>query len=978
MSPSDAIASVSFHEPARASANLGLLQGRLPAGLFSLLPTILGQVPDPDSSLNNLERFTRELPRRVLDALQRQPALLHYLLALFSYSRFLSETLLQEPELILWLGRERFLERMPSQEELLEDYARFEATALDLDPALALARFKRRQYLRIVLKDILRHSTLVETTLELSTLADALLEKALSRARAELRQRYGVPETLDARGRLTPARFAVISLGKLGGNELNYSSDIDLLFLFSGDGETSGPARLANSEYFIRLAQRLLQIISGLTSEGPVFRVDLRLRPGGGEGDLAISLPAALEYYQRRAREWELQMLLKARPSAGDSALVREFLRGVEPHLYRGAMHFAAVEAVVQAREGFDRKLDAAAGDRLNVKLAPGGIRDIEFLVQCLQRLHGRDDPWVRAGGTLVGLQKLYEKAYLAGRDHHHLAAAYQFLRLVEHRLQLEQGQQTHTLPADRQAVELLARRCSAPGSSGSEAVAVLKKSLTEHLRRVRAIYERRLPSAGGASDAEGFALRALPGVATVAELSFAEIRELLRAQDSPLYHELSRIEVPARASKPLHRFLAGVLQSSAAFEEANRAASALPDAVELLHLSEPLGGLLLRQPERLARLLEMRNAISGPSAAQLGMHLEGSESPALPAAVAAIVQPGGALRQQMGGLRHYFTDAVFAWGAREICRRGSVDSGLRAYSRLADQVLRASFAIAEQHDSAVPEYAIVALGRLGTKEMDSGSDADLVFLVRNVEQQEPFRRLMERFLHVVSGYTSEGTLFPIDVRLRPRGGEGELVQTADSILDYFRSTAAVWEAATYLKARVIVSSRGFGAEWSEQLRAVLRERFSSGDEVRAELRAMRKRLEEEAGAGAADNFKTGPGGFYDIDFILSTFALRAGARWQAGRSWQQQIETLRDEGVLTDGDAHRLAEAARWLRAADHAIRLATGRSTPQLPTGPRLEVVAELAGRWLGESISGAVLTTRLAEERRAARAVFEQVFA
>src|SRR5574342_1233383 len=155
----------------RTASNLELLRGRLPGNLLELLPTILGQLPDPDGSLNNLERFTRELPRRVRDGMGRQPALLHYLLALFSYSRFLSETLIQEPELILWLGRENFLERMPSKEELLEEIARFEATTLDLEPALALARFKRRQYLRIVLKDILRRSTLVETTLELSTLA---------------------------------------------------------------------------------------------------------------------------------------------------------------------------------------------------------------------------------------------------------------------------------------------------------------------------------------------------------------------------------------------------------------------------------------------------------------------------------------------------------------------------------------------------------------------------------------------------------------------------------------------------------------------------------------------------------------------------------------------------------------------------------------------------------------------------------------
>ncbi|MFQ5695083.1 MAG: hypothetical protein ACE5HB_03760, partial [Terriglobia bacterium] len=292
--------SLALAEPAQARANLELLRERLPSPLFDLLPTVLAQVPDPDGALNRLERFTRQCKRRLVQALSRRPALLHYLLALFSHSRYLSETLIQQPELILWLGRERQLERLKRPEELLEEYARFEVTALDLEPSLALARFKRHQYLRITLKDILNIATLVETTLELSTLTDVLLEKALRMAGAELSRRYGAPMTRDAQGRLGPARFAVVSLGKLGGNELNYNSDVDLLFLFDGEGMTSAPdaeRSMDNSEYFLRLAQRLLQIIAGVTPEGAVFRVDTRLRPGGGEGDLALSLPAALDYY---------------------------------------------------------------------------------------------------------------------------------------------------------------------------------------------------------------------------------------------------------------------------------------------------------------------------------------------------------------------------------------------------------------------------------------------------------------------------------------------------------------------------------------------------------------------------------------------------------------------------------------------------------------------------------------------------------
>src|SRR3990167_7920736 len=282
-------------------------------------------------------RFPQPARARARAAPPRQPALLHYLLALFSYSCFLSETLIQQPDLILWLGRDKHLARLKSKEDLTEEFARLETGALDADPALTLVRFKRREYLRITLKDILGMAELGETTLELSLLADVLLEKALERAQRELQARYGAPQTHDARGRPVAARFAVVSLGKLGGQD-----------------------------------------------------------------DLAISLPTALDYYRRQAREWELQMLLKARHSAGDAGLVRDFLRGVEPFLYRGEMHFAAVESVLNAREQFARKREAGGADRLNVKLAPGGIRDIEFLVQCLQRLYGRDDPWVRAPGTLV------------------------------------------------------------------------------------------------------------------------------------------------------------------------------------------------------------------------------------------------------------------------------------------------------------------------------------------------------------------------------------------------------------------------------------------------------------------------------------------------------------------------------------------------------------------------------------------------
>lgn len=981
MSLPDAFSRLSFAQPARARADLELLRARLPERALALLPTVLAQAPDADGALNNLERFTRELPVRVRDALTRQPALLHYLLALFSHSRFLSETLIQQPELILWLGREKHLERLPSKEELLEEYARFETAALDLEPSLALVRFKRRQYLRITLRDILGLAPLVETTLELSTLADVLLEKALARAEGELRQRYGAPQTTDARGRRVPARFAVVSLGKLGGNELNYSSDVDFLFLYEGEGETSGPAqRLANNEYFQRLAQRLLQIIAGITREGAVFRVDLRLRPGGREGDLAISLPAAVSYYQQRGREWELQMLLKARHSAGEAGLVRAFLAAVEPFLYRGAMHFAAVESVLQSREQFDRQLDAR-GDRLNVKLAAGGIRDIEFLVQCLQRLHGRQDPWVRAAGTLVGLQKLFDKGYLSGRDHQQLAAAYQFLRLVEHRLQLDLGQQTHTLPESEASVGLLARRCGVAGRSGRSSAEEFRRLLENHLRQVQTIYERTLPGAGRAAEAEEFTLRAPEVAALTGELPHAEILRRLKAQGSPLAHAVDALDIPERARRPFHHFLAAALGSSTIFEQVARAAAALPLAVEVLRLSEPLGGLLLRQPERLALLFELEEGTTSEETTPLALCNNVTARTGLPGALAGLVERRDSFGEQMADLRRYFADAVFCWGAREVCRRPRLETGLCTCTVLTEDILRAGLVIAGQHsnEAAAAKLAVVALGRLGTAEMDLASDADLVFIAPDAETAAVARPVAEKFLHVISGYTREGTLFPVDVRLRPRGSEGELVQTAESALDYFRDAAEVWEGVTYLKARPVAGDLRLGEEWCESVRERLRERFCDTGRVRAALREMRQRLEDEAAkAGDGDNFKSGPGGFYDLDFILSASALRVGAVSLAGRPCHEQVELFSKDIELSCEERKQLEQAAQFFRGMDHAVRLATGRSTPRLPSGPRAEVVAELASAWLGETLDADALAARLAETRHRLRELFLRFFA
>lgn len=975
---------VAFSDPARARANLARLKSRLPPSLLVLLPTALAQVPSSDTALNNLERFSRQCGADVFAQMARQPVLLYYVLALFSYSHFLSESLIQQPDLISWLARDRQLNRIKSKEDLLEEYARFEAPVAEPNPSVVLARFKRREYLRITLKDILGIADLTETTLELSILADVLLEKALEVAVKELRQRYGDPQTTDPEGRIVLGRFAVVGLGKLGGNELNYSSDIDLLFLYAGDGETSGPARIANHEYVIRLAQRLIQLVAGVTPEGPVFRVDLRLRPGGGEGDLAISLPAAIDYYQRRAREWELQMLLKARQVAGDAALVREFLRAVEPHLYQGEFHFAAVESVLAAREQIDRKL-LARSPSFNVKLSPGGIRDIEFLVQCLQRLNGQRDPWVRSGGTLVALQKLHDKGYLAPRDFARLAGAYQFFRRLEHRLQLEQGQQTHTLPDEGEALVWLAR-CVGIDAFGREAVEMLHKQIDAHRQAVREIYSRIIPGTRGEAAGEAFRLESPPAVApgSAPELPFADLMAWFGRRRSPVYEELQNLVVSERARKSLHHFLARAITSSEQFAMLSELAGALPAAVEVFALSEPLTDLLLREPELLGDLREFSARVRAPGEEQLGLGLSPSGSSGLRRATPSLVLAGRSAAERSVRLRDSFRREVFRWGAASLAAHGSLWQRLAHFSALAEAVLHDALEGAKQEVRGRRQgrFTVIALGRLATREMDLGSDADVIFLVELPAKGRPsatWRRVAEKLIDIISSYTRHGTLFPIDARLRPRGTEGELVQTADRVLEYFATTAEVWEAVTYLKARPVAGDLEFGAAWCDRLRGVLEERWATWEQVGPPLAAMRVRLEEEARKTGGDqvNFKTGPGGVYDIDFITSALFLTGGAESLAGRHLAAQVESLPADRRLSEEDRAGLAQASLFLRALDHAIRLATGRPNSTLPPRTRWEPVATLLGRVLGEAVSTGELPLRLEQTCRQVSAIYDKVF-
>src|SRR5262245_5829441 len=461
-----ALAHLGFRDTAGALANLRRLAETPDVRdlLAPVLPRLLhhlGASADPDMALNNLERLAAAaLDRRgFYGLLVAHPEAIPILTTLAAASQFLADALIRSPQTVPWLLDPRVMQTR-SREAMHAEVATASRPFRTEEARLnALRRVKRRELCRIGLRDLLGDADLVTTTQELSELADACLAQSLLTVEPSLEARYGRPEHAGEDGRRAPTRFAVIALGKLGGAELNYSSDIDLCFVYEAEGETAGPEVVSNRTYFARLSERLIGALTTMTEEGAAYRVDLRLRPEGTSGALALPLAAYRAYHTTRGALWERQALIKARVAAGDDRVGQAFLDLAREIVYRPGLEREAVGEIRAMKNRIDRLLRARGQQERHVKLGVGGIRDIEFHVQALQLLYGAQDPWLRERNSLRALHRLAERGYLSWEESGQLAHAYEFLRRIEHRLQILHALQTHTLPADPGELAKLARR---------------------------------------------------------------------------------------------------------------------------------------------------------------------------------------------------------------------------------------------------------------------------------------------------------------------------------------------------------------------------------------------------------------------------------------------------------------------------------------------------------------------------------------
>jgi glutamate-ammonia-ligase adenylyltransferase len=925
------------------------LGGGLPERIAARIQLLLGSVPDPRAATHFLERLRYESPSG-FDRISSSPAALRYAINLFSYSTFLSEAVLASPELLLQVANSGSFYRALT----VEDYEQrlFEFLGKDAEgvpSAVDLARFRRYQLLRIVLRDVLGVATLSEVTKELSNLADAILDLAYRRTRAEFVTRHGEPRLPDGR----PCGLSVISLGKLGGGELNYSSDIDLMFVYGGNGETDGHSPVSNKEFYKKVANQYTSLLSSYTADGQCYRVDLRLRPDGTLGEISISEEGARAYYSERARDWEKQMLIKARVSAGEPQPGAGLLEFVEPLIYQSSLDFRALEAVSETRQRIAEKMAAKRGlhNGLDVKLMPGGIRDIEFLVQCLQRLHGGREQWIRHGGTMLALFRLRDKQLLSDGEYARLAAAYQFLRCLEHRLQMDHDRQVHTLPEDPERLAILARKLPAESPGMPATADTLRQKLEEHRTVVVEIYERVIHAQ------KPLYYTTLPEPAAENEVeALAPASNLTRFLDqrAPQLAETLAAAGLHRGRDRFEHFLEKAFASSDLLDRLNADPQLSAATIDIFEHSPYFADDLLRYPELLDELCEPFQLEGGP------------------------LQDGATLRR-------FYRRQMIRIQSESILRAPKIFSTLRKTSVLADSVIAAAYRIAVREAPPagagyVPtdQMMVIALGRLGMGEFDLGSDADLVFVIPDDDASEHafWTDVAERMIQIMSAYTGEGVMFAVDTRLRPNGREGDLVQAEGAYKTYFASHAEAWEGITYMKSRAVAGNMERATEFLNELQVVDWRRYGQSMRSRKELAEMRARLEREQ--GPRNPLKAGVGGYYDIDFALMYLRLKGAGIFYKVLNTPERIDVIEKMGHLDREDADFLREAATFYRAIDHGLRVSTGHAEGSLPTSQsQFQVLTSLVKRWTPEHLHQERLDLTLRDIRQRTREFFNRLF-
>ncbi len=958
---------------------------------------------DAFASANPPPPYDRARAARTLDDLARggfhPPRARALLESVFGNSPFLARTALRESEFLQVL-----LEQGP-QASLDEIVAAANALSAspDVNGAMAgLRRARRQAALAIAFADIGEVWNVDEVTRALSEFADACVGGALRFLLRQAALDLGMAEAGDPAGLEAETGLVILAMGKYGAFELNYSSDIDLIvfydaekFPFRKKGDPRGSA--------VDLVKGLVKLLSETNADGYVFRTDLRLRPDAGATQVAISTEAAEAYYEAMGQNWERAAMIKARACAGDAQAGAAFLKAIEPFIWRRNLDFAAIEDI----HSIKRQIHAHAGHGTiaigghNIKLGRGGIREIEFFAQTQQLILGGRNPELRESGTLAAIEALRARGLVSDEAASDLTNSYRYLRKLEHRLQMVEDQQTHTLPKSESELAHIA--CFA-GYRDTESFSAALRAVLE---TVQGHYAHLFEAEAPLSDMKGSLV--FTGVEddpetleTLTSMGFRGAPHVagairgwhhgrIRATRGPRARELLTKLMPA-----LLDALSRTADPDAAFAQFDRFITHLPSGVQMF-------SLLLANPG----LLHLIALICG-SAPRLAVHLGRS-----PAVLDALLDPDflhelpsqkqlkAMLREQLkiadtyeGALdaaRRFAREQVFRVGVQIIEGTAQAEEAGPALANVAETVIaqllpEAAKELATQ-SGHVPggAFAVIAMGKLGGREMTAASDLDLIFVYdapRDVEHSDGakplpvsvyYARLAQRFITALTMPTAEGGLYEVDMRLRPTGNKGPVAVSFESFARYHAGESWTWEKLALTRARIIVAPEQLAGRIAHEIRATLIQP-PDDDKLLKDAREMRAKLATQFPGKNRWDLKFAPGGLVDLEFIAQTLQLREAHRAHEilDTNTIGALQRLAKIGALDADDAKTLIEAAKLEHALTHVLRIALEGTLDPATATPGLKELLARAGR--AESFEA--LEEKLATAQAGVRAIFNRV--
>ena len=1018
-----------FSYGARSAENLRLLGALLPPEQVAELTLAALATPLPDMALNGVERISMVAVREEFLEVCSRRSRVAQLMNICGSSPFLTNIICKDPYFFQRLFQERDIMRARGEAEMLATLR----SRIPDEPGYQevfplLRRFKYAEILRIAARDLNGLAPLEEVTAELAALACATLQIAYEAARRELVREHGVPLE-ETPGGMVEADLTIIGMGKLGGRELNFSSDIDLIYFYSSDfGETAGVAddrggikgKISLHTFFVRLAEMVSRAISQVTGDGFVFRVDMGLRPDGRGGDLASSMRSAEIYYESWGQSWERAALMKARPVAGSLQLGEQILASLDPFIYRRYLDYNLIEDMMSMKKRIDASLVRSQQGEVNIKLGRGGIREIEFFIQALQLVYAGKHPNLRERNSLKALWNLRDSRIVKEADCTSLAEAYRFLRIVEHRIQVVQERQTHSLPRKPDEMRALARRCGFLRADGAlrfvEALEAHRRSVSEiygdlFLSRDQRIKEEVLPEVYFFFDT-----KAEPDLIKdmLAERHFehpdAAYENLLVLRDGPprlnltergrrilekiaplFLQEIFVSPDPDLALANLERFLAAIRTRSSFYALLAENRDILKLLTSMFGMSEFLSKIFIGHPELLDSMITRGYAYLRKERATMARELD------------TVLSQADGFEEQLDAMRRYRHEEFLRIGMNDIHGKMGQPEVALQLTNLAEICLDSACCMATKElfrygrpwvteaDGTRREasFAIVAMGKLGGFELNYHSDLDIIYIYdgqgmtdgeKSITNREYFAKLGQKIIMILTSQTREGYVYKIDTRLRPSGNAGPLVASLESFQSYHGTESQIWERQALTKARVTYGAPRLRAAIERVIaRAVYG--FGADEMVKNEIHRLRMRMETELAKETTGsyNIKTGRGGMVDVEFVVQYLQLSFGHQYLELRNCNTlgALEAVRQLDLLPGADCQALADGYHFLRRLENRLRIIHDYSMNDL--GGPLRYLNKLARR-LGYDAQlknpGQVLMADYERVTSAVRAVYEKV--